>query len=78
MHTHHDGAASLHFLSRGVLMPPEPQKSLAEVLAGRGDSMAGAESDWARHLLDVPDDSRRPLAMSGPHPLAVEQQKKAA
>lgn len=52
-------------------MPPEPQKSLAEVLADRGDSMAGAHSDWARHLLDVPDDSRRPLAMSGPHPLAV-------
>lgn len=52
-------------------MPPEPQKSLAEVLADRGDSMAGADSDWARHLLDVPEDSRRPLAMSGPHPLAV-------
>lgn len=42
-----------------------------EVLAGRGDSMVGAGSDWARHLLDVPEDSARPLAMSGPHPRAV-------
>jgi hypothetical protein len=29
------------------------------------------DSAWASHLLDVPDDSARPLAMSGPHPLAV-------
>lgn len=33
--------------------------------------MAGAKSDWASHLLDIPADSAPPLAMSGPHPLAV-------
>lgn len=45
--------------------------SLAEVLVARGDPMLGADSDWARHLLEVPEDSARPLAMSGLHPLAV-------
>lgn len=52
-------------------MASEPQKSLAEVLADRGDPMLGAHSEWAKHLLDIPDDSRPPLAMSGPHPRAV-------
>jgi hypothetical protein len=46
-------------------------KSFVELLAERGDPMAGAKSAWASHLLDIPDDSRAPLAMTGPHPLAV-------
>jgi hypothetical protein len=50
---------------------PVVQPSLAEVLAARGDPMAGARSPWAEHLLEVPEDSALPLAMSGPHPLAV-------
>jgi hypothetical protein len=49
----------------------EARKSLAEVLADRGNPLVGAESSWASHLLDVPGDSAPPLAMSGPHPLAV-------
>ena len=49
----------------------EPRKSLADVLAERGDPLFGARSDWASHLLDVPADSAPPLAMSGPHPRAV-------
>lgn len=54
-------------------MPAEAavRLSLAEVLAARGDPMAGADSDWAAHLLEVPEDSALPLAMSGQHPLAV-------
>lgn len=54
-------------------MLPEaaPRVSLAEVLRLRGDPMLGARSDWAKHLLDIPEDSAAPLAMSGPHPLAV-------
>jgi hypothetical protein len=52
-------------------MPVEAQKSLAEVLADRGDPMAGARSSWASHLVEVPEDSAVPLAMSGPHPRAV-------
>jgi len=46
-------------------------KSLLELLDERGDSMAGASSDWCSYLQDVPDDARPPLAMSGPHPQAV-------
>jgi hypothetical protein len=49
----------------------EPRESLAEVLAARGDPLAGARSSWAEHLLEIPEDSAAPLAMSGPHPLAV-------
>lgn len=52
-------------------MPSEPRLTLGEVLRLRGDSMAGARSEWASHLLDIPDDSAAPLAMSGPHPRAV-------
>ena len=49
----------------------EPRVSLTEVLTARGDPMAGARSPWAAHLLDIPEDSSAPLAMSGPHPRAV-------
>lgn len=54
-------------------MPSEvaPRVSLGEVLELRGDPMLGAHSEWASHLLDIPEDSAPPLAMSGPHPLAV-------
>lgn len=50
---------------------PVEKLSLAEVLERRGDPMAGAASSWSSHLLDIPSDSAPPLAMSGPHPLAV-------
>lgn len=50
---------------------PEPKLSLGEVLELRGDPMTGAVSPWAEHLIDIPEDSAPPLAMSGPHPRAV-------
>jgi len=53
------------------MVEPVVRVSLTEVLALRGDPMAGAHSEWAKHLLDVPEDSAPPLAMSGPHPRAV-------
>lgn len=46
-------------------------KSLLELLEERGDPMDGARSEWCSGLLEIPEDSHAPLAMSGPHPLAV-------
>lgn len=52
-------------------MSAEQSETLAQVLSARGDALAGIDSAWASHLSDIPDDSAAPLAMSGPHPLAV-------
>lgn len=48
-----------------------PGAGLSGILTARQDPMVAMDQEWMAPLRDVPDNAAPPLAMSGPHPMAV-------